>query len=121
MDDDAQLNKILIELGTEEVRVRNLADGKRTCAKSNWRKFSSCWSRSTNTPTPSAVTAAISPITSSSATQKTLELPRHLVKVRDGNDETIHYFLNEEELAEFGDAESGPGLIRRGGVGHNHD
>ncbi len=28
VDDDAQLNKILIQLGTEEVRLRNLADGK---------------------------------------------------------------------------------------------
>ena len=32
----------------------------------------------------------------------THELPRHLVKVRDGNDETVHYFHTEEELAEFG-------------------
>ncbi len=35
---------------------------------------------------------------------KTGELPRHLVKVRDGNDETVHYFPTEEELAKFGGA-----------------
>jgi len=31
-------------------------------------------------------------------------LPRHLVKVRDGNDESVQYFHSEEELAEFGSA-----------------
>ena len=36
--------------------------------------------------------------------QATHELPRHLVKVRDGNDETVHYFHAEEELREFGAA-----------------
>src|SRR5205807_505732 len=33
VDDDARLNKILIELGTEEVRLRNLADGVELTAK----------------------------------------------------------------------------------------
>jgi DNA gyrase subunit B len=33
---------------------------------------------------------------------KTHELPRHLVKIRSGNDETVLYFHTEEELAEFG-------------------
>ncbi len=32
----------------------------------------------------------------------THELPRHLVKVRSGNDETVHYFLTNEALARFG-------------------
>jgi DNA gyrase subunit B len=35
---------------------------------------------------------------------KSNELPRHLVKVRDGNDETVHYFHTEEDLAKFGTA-----------------
>src|SRR5947199_10693415 len=29
-------------------------------------------------------------------------LPRHLVKVREGNNETVHYFHTEEDLAKFG-------------------
>jgi DNA gyrase subunit B len=33
--------------------------------------------------------------------KKTGDLPKHLVKVRDGNDETVHYFHSEEELARF--------------------
>ena len=31
------------------------------------------------------------------------ELPQHLVKIREGNEETVHYFLNREALAKFGD------------------
>jgi len=55
-------------------------------------------------------------------------LPRHLVKVRDGNDETVHYFHTEEELSEFGAAnadlklfgeESDTTLIEKGDKGRN--
>ena len=33
MDDDAQLNRILIQLGTEEVRLHNLQDDKELTQK----------------------------------------------------------------------------------------
>ena len=33
VDDDAQLNRILIQLGTEDVRLRNVADGKEMSQK----------------------------------------------------------------------------------------
>src|SRR5437588_11661527 len=33
VDDDAQLNRILIQIGTEEVRLKNLADGKERSQK----------------------------------------------------------------------------------------
>ena len=39
-----------------------------------------------------AAKAAILPITWSSGNPTTHELPQHLVKVREGNDETVHYF-----------------------------
>jgi DNA gyrase subunit B len=32
----------------------------------------------------------------------THELPQHMVKIRSGNEETVHFFLNREELAKFG-------------------
>jgi DNA gyrase subunit B len=35
---------------------------------------------------------------------ETHELPKYLVKIRDGNNETVQYFRNEEELRTFGDA-----------------
>jgi DNA gyrase subunit B len=32
---------------------------------------------------------------------ETGEVPKHLVKIRSGNDELVHYFHNEEDLAKF--------------------
>jgi DNA gyrase/topoisomerase IV subunit B len=64
VDDDAQMNKILIQLGTEDVRLRDLATGA-SCRKSNWPKSWNCSNRWTNTCRPCAGTAAISAITSS--------------------------------------------------------
>jgi DNA gyrase subunit B len=42
---------------------------------------------------------------------QTHELPSHLVKVRDGNDETVHYFHSEDELAAFDDQNPDLGLF----------
>ena len=43
------------------------------------------------------------------------------MKVREGNEETVHYFHTEEELAQFGARQSGPGLVRgRGDVDPAH-
>src|SRR5205085_6977616 len=30
------------------------------------------------------------------------DLPQHLIKIREGNDDTVHYFLGREDLARFG-------------------
>src|SRR5512136_2291491 len=101
VDDDARLNKILIELGTEEVRLRNLSDGNELTEKQlaeilelleSLDKYANALRRhggdfATYVEQRHA---------------KTHELPRHLVKVRDGNDETVLYFHTEEELEEFG-------------------
>ncbi len=55
--------------------------------------------------------AAILAITSNTAIPTTKELPSHLVKVRDGNDETVHYFHAEEELAAFDNENPDLGLF----------
>jgi len=57
------------------------------------------------------------------------ELPRHLVKVREGNNETVNYFHTEEELRKFSDAnpdlklfgeeESDTALLEKSKNGHN--
>jgi len=39
------------------------------------------------------------------------ELPKHLVKVREGNEETVHYFHTEEELRKFGEENPDLGLF----------
>jgi DNA gyrase subunit B len=101
VDDDSRLNKILIELGTDEVRLRNLSDGKELSQKQlaeilelleSLDKYAAGLRRHGGD-----FAAYVE-----HRDKKTLELPRHLVKVREGNDETVHYFLDEDDLAEFG-------------------
>jgi DNA gyrase subunit B len=101
VDDDARLNKILIELGTEEVRLRNLADNNELTAKQlaeilelleSLDKYANALRRHGGD-----FTAYVE-----QRRDKTQELPRHLVKVRDGNDETVLYFHTEEDLEKFG-------------------
>jgi len=105
VDDDPQLNRILIQLGTEDVRLRALADDKEL--------------------TPKQLTEILELLELLDKYARALrrhggdfgeyiekrhaathELPRHLVKVREGNEETVHYFHTEEELRSFGEANS---------------
>jgi DNA gyrase subunit B len=101
VDDDARLNKILIELGTEEVRLRNLSDKKEPSQKQlaeilelleSLDKYASALRRHGGDFAEYV----------EHRQKKTGDLPRHLVKVREGNDETVHYFHTEDELAQFG-------------------
>ena len=101
VDDDAQMNRILIQLGTEDVRLRDLATGNELSEKqlaeilellemldkyaTSLRRHGGDFGDYIERRDP-----------------KTHELPRHLVKVRDGNEESVHYFHAEEELAKFG-------------------
>src|SRR5262249_48658712 len=110
VDDDTQLNKILIQLGTEEVRLRNLADNKEVADKqleeilelletldkyaNALRRHGGDFAEFVEHRRPNS-----------------LELPRHLVKVRDGNDEMVHYFHTEEDLARFGSENPDLGLF----------
>ncbi len=105
VDDDARLNKILIELGTDEVRLRNLSDGNELTAKQlaeilelleSLDKYANALRRHGGDFATYV----------EQRHPKTHELPRHLVKVRDGNDETVLYFHTEEELEEFGSKNS---------------
>jgi DNA gyrase subunit B len=127
VDDDAQMNKILIQLGAEDVRLRDVAGGREMSEKQlaeilellesldkyvqalrrHGGDFGEYLERRHNA---------------------THELPRHLVKVRDGNEETVHYFQTEEELREFGAAnpdlklfgeESDTSLIEKGAQPRN--
>ncbi len=101
VDDDAQLNRILIQIGTEEVRLKNLADGKEFSQKQlaeilelleSLDKYANALRRHGGDFADYV----------EHRRERTQELPRHLVKVRDGNNETVHYFHSEEELARFG-------------------
>jgi DNA gyrase subunit B len=127
VDDDARLNKILIELGTNEVRLRNLADGNELTEKQlaeilelleSLDKYAIALRRH----------GGDFAIYVEQRHPQTHELPRHLVKVRDGNDETVQYFHTEGDLEEFGsknsdlrlfgDEESDTSLLEKAKNGH---
>jgi DNA gyrase subunit B len=101
VDDDARLNKILIELGTEEVRLKNLSDKKELSQKQlaeilelleSLDKYANALKRHGGDFAEYV----------EHRQKKSGDLPKHLVKVREGNDETVHYFHTEDELAKFG-------------------
>ncbi len=100
VEDDAKLNKILIELGTEDVRLRNLADGRELSQKQlaeilelleSLDKYARALRRHGGDLADYV----------EHRRKRTQELPRYLVKVREGNEETVHYFHTEEELEKF--------------------
>jgi DNA gyrase subunit B len=102
VDDDARLNKILIELGTDEVRLRNVADATEMTEKQLAEILELLESLDKYVNALRRHGGDFATYVDRRHPQ-THELPRHLVKVRDGNDETIHYFHTEQELEEFGD------------------
>src|SRR4030088_1345850 len=100
VDDDVQLNKILISLGAEDVRLKNLADDKEVTAAQlkdilesleKLAKLSESVRR--HGGDFEAYLAKRNP--------KSGKLPAYLVKVRDGNEESIHYFHDEKAIREF--------------------
>ncbi len=100
VEDDLQLNKILIQLGSEDVRLRNIADQKEFTQKqlaellellTSLDKFARALRRKGGDFEDYL----------EHRDPKTHDLPTHLVKVREGNNETVHYFRTEEELRKF--------------------
>ena len=100
VDDDVQLNKILISLALEDVRLRNVADGKEFSSTQlkeildlleRLDKFSE------------AIRRHGGDFESYLAARdfKTGKLPTFIVKVRDGNDESVSYFHDEAEVRGF--------------------
>ncbi|MFA7343165.1 MAG: DNA gyrase subunit B [Terrimicrobiaceae bacterium] len=110
VDDDAQLNKILIGIGADEVKVKNLADGKifsSTQLKEilelleRFAKFSNAIQR--HGGDIESYLAERDP--------KTGQLPTFMVKVREGNTEWATYFPGETEVREFHEGNRDLGLF----------
>jgi DNA gyrase subunit B len=110
VEDDAQMNKILISLGTEDVRLRELAGGREMSDKQLGEILELLVSLDKYVQGLRRHGGDFGDYIERRH-KTTHELPRHLVKVRDGNDETVHYFHTEEELREFGAANSDLGLF----------
>jgi DNA gyrase subunit B len=107
VDDDAQLNRILIQLGTEEVRLRNIQDDKELSEKqlSEILEFLEALDKYANGLRRKGGDFAAY---LEHRDSKSHHLPQHLVKVRQGNEEAVHYFQDNEALAKF--AEENPDL-----------
>jgi DNA gyrase subunit B len=100
IDDDAQLNRILIQLGTEEVRLRNLRDGKEV-SDNNLSEILELLEALDKFAGGLRRKGGDFATYLEQRHSNTSELPQHLVKVRAGNEETVHYFHTNEDLAKF--------------------
>ena len=100
VDDDEQLNKILVGLATEDIRMRNVADGKEFPPEQlkdildlleKLDKYAASVRRHGGDFEQYLVQRA----------QDGGKLPTYLVKVRDGNQEMVSYFKDEADVREF--------------------
>ena len=113
IDDDAQMVKMLLDLGAEDVRLRSLENDKEVAKKQlaeilellqSLDKFAGAIRRHGGNFTEY--------LEHRDSKKKTL--PSHMVRVWEGNDEVVHYFLSEKALAKFGEENPDLGLFGEG-------
>jgi DNA gyrase subunit B len=100
VDDDVQLNKILITLGAEDVRLKNLADDKELSAAQLKDILESLEKLAKLSESIRRHGGDFETFLGERA-KKTGKLPSYLVKVRDGNEEAVYYFHDEKEVRNF--------------------
>jgi DNA gyrase subunit B len=103
VDDDVQLNRILISLGAEDVRLKNLADGKELSA-AQLKDVLESLERLAKLSESIRRHGGDFETFLTKRDAKTGKLPAYLVKIREGNDESVHYFHDERELRTFHEA-----------------
>jgi DNA gyrase subunit B len=100
VEGETQLNKMLIKFGSDDVQLKNLSDNKTLSDNAlvevlemldSLDKFTRAIAR--HGGDFGDYLAARDP--------RSHELPRHLVKVREGNQETVHYFKTDNQLHDF--------------------
>ena len=110
VEGETQLNKMLIKFGSDDVQLRNLSDKKIVADSAlveilemldSLDKFTRAMAR--HGGDFGDYLAKRNP--------RTHELPRHLVKVREGNQETVHYFDNDTQLNEFAQENADLGIF----------
>jgi DNA gyrase subunit B len=100
IDDDAALNKILISLGAEEVKLKNLADSK-TFTPAQLREMLDLLQRLSRYSDSIRRHGGDFESYLNERDPKTHALPTYLLKVREGNEEWVTYFPGEEQVREF--------------------
>jgi DNA gyrase subunit B len=100
VDDDVQLNKILIALGAEDVRLKNRADDKEVTAAQLKDILESLEKLAKLSEAMRRHGGDFEAYLAERNT-KSGKLPAFLVKVRDGNEETVRYFHDEKAVRQF--------------------
>lgn len=100
IDDDVQLNRILVQNGVEEVQLKSLVDGKEFTQKQlEEKRLQLLESVDKHTAYVRRQGGDFGDYVERRSPDG--DYPSHLVKVREGNDETVHYFITSEELEAF--------------------
>jgi DNA gyrase subunit B len=100
VDDDVQLNRILVSLGSEEVKLRHLADGREFSAE-HLKDILDLLERLDKFATAIRRHGGDFEQYLGQRSGADHKLPAYLVKVRDGNQENVLYFKAEGEVRAF--------------------
>ena len=100
VEDDARLNKILISLGAEDVRLKNPADEKEFTA-AQLKDILESLEKLAKLSEAVRRHGGDFETYLSHRSSKSDKLPNYLVKVRDGNEESAHYFHDEKAVRKF--------------------
>jgi DNA gyrase subunit B len=104
VDDDTQLNKILLQIGTEEVRLKNLSDGHEMAPKQLEEILQLLESLDKYARVIRRHGGDFGDYVEKRSQKGTY--PVMLIKVRNGNDETVYYFEDLDEVGKFKDENS---------------
>ncbi len=110
VDDDAALNRILIQLGTDDVQLKNLAD-EQVLSRDQLSEILERLELLDKYARAIRRHGGDFSDYIECRRADTFDMPRHLVIVREGNEELVHYFHSEEELAQFGQENPDLGLF----------
>jgi DNA gyrase subunit B len=102
VDDDAQLNRILISLGAEEVRLKNLEDG-REFSEAQLREILDLLERLAKLSDSIRRHGGDFEEYLAHRNPETGQFPEYLVAIREGNHEYVKYFPDEAALTRFAD------------------
>jgi DNA gyrase subunit B len=104
VDDDAQLNRILLQNGVEEVKLKNLADGRELAPKQLEEILTLLESLDKYATFIRRQGGNFGDYVEKRGKKGTF--PVFLIKVREGNDETVHYFEDLDDVQKFKDKNS---------------
>ena len=100
VDDDAQLTRILISLGAEDVKLTHLKN-KKTFSETQLKEILELLERLSKHSNAIKRLGGDFENYLEARDVKSDKLPAYLVKIRDGNQELVEYFHDEEELKNF--------------------